>query len=1148
MVLQSGHDSGLVLGSSILLLIAVSSVGLADGRVVINEFMAANDSILADPQGRFDDWVEIYNPGDDPVNVAGMYLTDGVAIPKKWRIPGDRPDLTTIPAKGYLVLWLDNDATDVGLHAGFGLNAGGEEIALFDVDGVFLLDHVAFGEQLTDVSYGRFPDGDEVWGFLDSPTPAGPNARAYEGVVADIEFSHQRGFYDSPFEVTITCNTRDAQIYCTLDGSEPGVQTGQSLTGYPYSTPIRVTGTTCLRVRATRPGWKPSEVRTHTYIFLDDVIRQPGNPAGFPTSWAGASPDYEMDPDVVNDPAYRDEIIPALRSIRTMSIVMDPEDLFGSRRGIYSNATGRGDSWERPTSIEIINIDGSTAYVGQCGLRIHSYSWRTHDRTKKHSLRLEFRDEYGPRKMEYKLFPDAPVDRFDSIVLRAQHGRSWAGQQYPEQAQYIRDAFARDTSRDMGKIDGHGAFVHLYLNGLYWGLYNPVERPDAQFAEEYFGGSDEDYDALNRRTSTNEAVDGDLNRYNEMLALADLGLASPQAYAEMRRYVDIDNLIDFFLIHQYTTNKDGPEIFQSNNQRAIGSRIGDPKFKFFVWDMEYSIWNATDFLNINVDVPTSISHVYTKLRENPEFRLRYADRVHRHMFNGGALTPDAAAARWETRAREIYNTIICESARWGDAQRARPYTRDVEWMAERNRLLTEYFPQRTGILLGQLKAAGLYPLIDAPVSYVNGSYQHGGHISASDMLSMQAPNGKIYYTLDGSDPRQPIAAGEPDALTILVADGAAKRAFVPKGPIGDSWRANLRFNDLAWPSGTRGVGYERGSGYEALIGIDVGSQMYGLNTTCYIRILFSVEGDPIDYDYLTLKMRYDDGFVAYLNGVEIARSQFAGTPQWNSYADAGHEADGIEAFDVSAHVGLLRRDWNLLAIQGLNASSTSSDFIISADLAAGKQGQVGGAVSPTAILYEGPISLPQSADVKSRALASNAWSALNEAVFAVGPVAENLRISEIMYHPADAGNPDDPNTEYVELTNTGTQTINLNLVEFTEGIEFIFPGIALAPSGCLLVVKDVNAFEGKYGQGFNIAGQYIGRLDNAGERIVLRDAAGQSIHDLCFDDDWYAATDGRGFSLVVRDLSKTAADALDDENAWRPSLTYDGSPGSYDGQ
>jgi hypothetical protein len=1116
--------------------------------VVINEFMAANDSVLADPQGQFNDWVELYNPGNGPVNVAGMYLTDNSDAPKKWQIPGDRPALTTIPAKGYLIVWLDNDTADTGLHANFGLNAGGEEIALFAADGVLLVDQVAFEGQLTDVSYGRFPDGGADWGFLDSPTPAAPNVRAYEGIVADIEFSHQRGFYDNPFEVAITCSTEDARIYYTLDGSEPGVQTSRALTGQLYSKPIAVAGTTCLRARATKPEWKPSEVQTHTYIFLANVLHQPGNPPGFAASWAGASPDYEMDPEVVNDLAYRDEMIPALRSIRTMSIVMDPEDLFGSRRGIYSNATGRGDGWERPTSIEVIDADGSTAYVGRCGIRIHSYSWRSHDMTRKHSFRLEFRDEYGPKKMEYKLFPDAPVNRFDSIVLRAQHGRSWAGQQYPEQAQYIRDTFARDTARDMGKIDGHAAFVHLYLNGLYWGLYNPVERPDAQFAEEYFGGSDEDYDALNRRTTTNEAIDGDLNRYNEMLALADRGLASPQAYAEMQRYVDIDNLIDFFLIHQYTTNKDGPEIFQSNNQRAIGSRIGDPKFKFFVWDMEYSIWEATDFLNINVDVPTSISHVYTKLRENPEFRLRYADRVRRHMFNGGALTPEAAAARWETRAREIYGAIVCESARWGDAQRARPYTRNVEWMAERNRLLTQYFPQRTGILLGQLKAAGLYPRTEAPAFYVNGSYRHGGHIAPSDQISMQAPNGKIYYTLDGSDPRQPMAAGEPDTLTTLVPDGAAKRAFVPKGPIGDSWRTHLRFNDLAWPSGTRGVGYERDSGYESLIGIDVGAQMYGLATTCYVRAVFAVSSDPAEYDFMTLRMRYDDGFVAYLNGVEIARSQFAGTPQWDSRADAGHESGGFETFDVSTHAGLLRRDWNLLAVQGLNASSTSSDFIISVELAVGKQGQVGGAVSATAIPYDGPIALPQSACVKSRALASDAWSALNEAAFSVGPVAESLRISEIMYHPADAGNPDDPNTEYVELTNIGTETINLNLVEFTDGIEFTFPGIGLAPGGYLLVVKDVNAFEGKYGHDFNIVGQYAGSLNNAGERIVLRDAAGRTIHDFYFDDDWYAITDGRGFSLVVRDPSKTAPDAFDNENAWRPSLNHGGSPGSYDGK
>lgn len=1114
-----------------------------DVRPVINEFMASNNGFLADPQGQFDDWVELYNPGALPLDVAGMYLTDDAGVPTKWRIPDDVPNLTTIPARGYTVIWLDNDTADTGLHAPFGLDAGGEEIALFEADGVTQVDYVAFDGQAANVSFGRVPDAGAEWSLMLTPTPGAPNI----AVVAEVRTSHTRGFYNAPFEVTLACDTPEVVILYTLDGSEPGVTAAGRLAGLPYTEPIPVARTTCLRARALRPAWQQSGVQTHTYIFHDQVIRQPANPPGFPPLWAGSTADYEMDPEVVNDAAYRDEVIPGLRSIRTMSIVMNPDDLFGSQHGIYSNATGRGDGWERPASIEILNPDGSTAYAGRCGIRIHSYSWRPHDRTKKHSFRLEFRGEYGPKKMDYKLFTDAPVDRFDSIVLRAQHGRSWPGQQYPDQAQYIRDAFARDTARDMGKIDGHATFVHLYLNGLYWGLYNPVERPDAQLAEEYFGGSDEDYDALNRRTTTNEAIDGDLVRYNAMLALADRGLAGPQAYAEMQRHVDVDNLIDFFLIHQYTTNRDGPEVYQSNNQRAIGSRVGDPMFRFFVWDMEYSIWNAADFLNVNVDVPTSASHVYAKLRENPEFRLRYADHVHRHMFNGGALTPEAAAARWETRASELYAAIVCESARWGDAWRFKPFTRNVEWMAERNRLLTQYFPQRTAILLEQLKSAGLYPRIEAPSYRVNGVYRHGGHIASSDRLSMQAPAGTIYYTTDGSDPRLPLAAGDAGAgATALVSNDTPRRAFVPQSDIGDMWRSRLRFNDASWVSGDRGVGYERDAEYEPLIGTDVEAQMYRVNTTCYIRILFDVRSDPREYDVMTLRVRYDDGFIAYLNGVEVARAMFAGTPQWDSRASGGHEAAGHDSFDVSAHIGLLQQDWNLLAIQGLNASSTSSDFLISVELLAGEAEIIGGQVLPVAATYAGPITLPASACIKSRVLSAGQWSALNEAVFAVAPVAEGLRISEIMYHPADTGHPDDPNTEYIELANVGPEPFNLRLVTFTAGIAFTFPDIVLAPEAYTLVVKDIAAFQARYGRGLPVAGQYTGALDNAGERVTLLDAAGQTIHDFEFRDDWYGSTDGGGHSLTLRDPHNVEPHSLDGRNAWQPSSEIGGSPGFGD--
>jgi hypothetical protein len=177
--------------------------------------------------------------------------------------------------------------------------------------------------------------------------------------------------------------------------------------------------------------------------------------------------------------------------------------------------------------------------------------------------------------------------------------------------------------------------------------------------------------------------------------------------------------------------------------------------------------------------------------------------------------------------------------------------------------------------------------------------------------------------------------------------------------------------------------------------------------------------------------------------------------------------------------------------------------------------------------------------IKARTLSGTTWSALNEATFAVGPVAESLRISEIMYHP------DDPNTEYIELINIGGETIDLGLVAFTNGVSFTFPSMDLAPAGYVLLVQDIDAFETRYGAGLPIAGRFVGRLDNAGERIELEDAAGQTIHNFRFRDGWYDITDGQGLSLTVVDPGAVDPNGLGEKEAWRPSAVTGGSPG-YD--
>ncbi|MHC4325719.1 MAG: lamin tail domain-containing protein, partial [Planctomycetota bacterium] len=185
----------------------IDSANAAEIPLVINEFMASNDTIIRDLEGQYDDWIEIYNYGTEAIDLSGMYLTDNLSAPTKWQFPANNSALTTIPAGGYLLIWADNDTTGIGLHTNFKLDAGGEELGLFDSDGVTLIDSVTFGEQTADISYGRHPDASDHWQAFGSPSPASQNIGVYDGFVSDIEFSHERGFYDQSFYLTIATET-----------------------------------------------------------------------------------------------------------------------------------------------------------------------------------------------------------------------------------------------------------------------------------------------------------------------------------------------------------------------------------------------------------------------------------------------------------------------------------------------------------------------------------------------------------------------------------------------------------------------------------------------------------------------------------------------------------------------------------------------------------------------------------------------------------------------------------------------------------------------------------------------------------------------------------------------------------------------------
>jgi hypothetical protein len=325
--------------------------------------------------------------------------------------------------------------------------------------------------------------------------------------------------------------------------------------------------------------------------------------------------------------------------------------------------------------------------------------------------------------------------------------------------------------------------------------------------------------------------------------------------------------------------------------------------------------------------------------------------------------------------------------------------------------------------------------------------------------------------------------------------------------------------------------------------------MRSQNGSVFIRIPFTV-ATTNQLNYLMLRVRFDDGFAAFLNGQLIASDNAPTALAWNSLATAGNSdsaAIQFREFDVSAFVGALRPGENVLAIQGLNITPDSSDFLFDTELFAAQRRIVGGL--PTALVFTDPIPLSDRTRIKARVLNGSEWSALHEATFVVG--TPELVISELHYHPGNpsaaelaAGFGDENAFEFLELSNPGTATFDLQGVRLVDGINFNFTTSAithLAPGARLLVVQNRAAFEQRYGLGLPIAGEYTGRLSNAGERVALVDAADNIIFEVTYLTvaPWPELADGGGPSLELFNLTgeRSAADH------WRASPIPGGSPG-----
>ena len=254
---------------------SITSIAIAQ-NVLINEFMALNESVLVDEDQAYSDWIEIHNAGDTAVALQGWALTDDKELPLKWLFPD-----ITINAGEYLVVFAsgkDHAEAENELHTNFKLNGSGEYLALNDPSGsaVTLFDP-GYPVQKSDYSFGWY---DSSYIEFTDPTPGEDNSLS-TGVVTPVPtFNMEHGFFESPFQLRISSSLAKAKIYYTNDGTTPDENHGTL-----YTSEIEISTSTIIRAVAIVDGELPSETATQTYLFIDDVIHQTNTPEGYPTQW-----------------------------------------------------------------------------------------------------------------------------------------------------------------------------------------------------------------------------------------------------------------------------------------------------------------------------------------------------------------------------------------------------------------------------------------------------------------------------------------------------------------------------------------------------------------------------------------------------------------------------------------------------------------------------------------------------------------------------------------------------------------------------------------------------------------------------------------------------------------------------------------------
>ena len=995
--------------------------------VVISEFLADNDNGITDAYGEHSDWIELHNRGDTAQNLDGFFLTDSSTDLTQWRLPA-----VTLNPGAYLTVFAseaDDAVAGSQLHTNFRLSAGGEYLALVRPDGLTVQHDYSprYPDQTKDISYGlsfeRQAGNFEEQHFT-QPTPGAANIPNAPAPV----FSARGRTFANTFNLTLSAPLAGAEIRYTTDRSLPTASSPL------YTGPIPISTSTIVRAQVFSAGRTPGPVVSETFLALDASVQN-----------------------------FNSNLPLVVLDTFGAGISDSPQTMVGSVLIDTAADDSRAAMLDAPD------------FAGRVGLNVRGQSSAGFEKKQYH---LEVWDEANqdrdasllgmPAESDWVLY--APYS--EKILMQNHLAYLWSNRigQYAVRTRFV-EVFM--NSSPGSKIDYNGDYRGVYIlmekikagddrvdiakmgpgdntgDDVTGGYIFRKDKGDPGEPGFSAGGNSFRFEepAFDEITPAQQTyLTNYLNEFNSVLNNDSLYKDPVNGYA---KYIDVDSFIDHHIMVELAKNIDGFRISTYYTKDRLGKIKMGP-----VWDYNLSMGNADyndggdpiGWYHTEANGGGGLSNNdypwFRRLFSDPNFQQKYIDRwqeLRKNELSTERLMADIDdAVRILSDGNGNYpvgnnppqapnNPVVRNFQRWNNlANDIWPnYYVDPAWINHVN-WTKNWLTQRVNWWDSQYLRA---PAITPP----------GGAVTSPTQVTLSA------------------SASQTWTDTPLLSAGAPARALVPTEDIGTGWRNRTGFDDSAWIAGTTGVGYDEGAGgvdYLPHIGLPV--SMRNTNATVYIRTPFNVS-NPAATNQLVLRMKYDDAFVAYLNGTEVARSTNApATLNWQSGATNTHD-DGAAVtfvdFDISAFKHLLVQGTNMLAIHGLNSGAGSSDLLFVPEIVSrtvtttaapvyyttdGTDPRMpDGTLRPGAVLYSGPFTVSTTARVMARARLNGRWSGLASETYDFG--TNRLRISEIMYNPAPAttGSYLPGDFEFVELINTGTEAMPLAGSRFTNGIDSV---------------------------------------------------------------------------------------------------------------